>query len=230
MSAPRELDPRDLERLPVFPLPNAVLFPGALLPLHVFEPRYRTLIRDVLAGRRVLGVARLRPGYEAEYYGRPPIFDVCGVGYVEQDAQRPDGRYDVLLRGIGRVRLVEELPPELPYRVFRATPLPDRAPDVSGSETASLAAWKKKLTDLWAQLRPHLPADARDLNALMNGAATAGATADRVAEALVADPDDRQRLLEELDPNERFSRLVLRIDELIDALTPDREISRRTLN
>src|SRR5450432_1488382 len=96
------LGPHDLAALPVFPLPNAVLFPGALLPLHVFEPRYRSLTRDVLAGRKLMGIARLKPGFEGNYEGRPPLFEVCGIGSVTESVERPDGRFDLTLRGLAR--------------------------------------------------------------------------------------------------------------------------------
>src|SRR6266404_2412978 len=75
-------DPDTLAALPIFPLPNCVLLPGGLLPLHVFEPRYRELTRDCLAGHQYMGVARLRPGYESTYYGRPPVFGRFGVGRI----------------------------------------------------------------------------------------------------------------------------------------------------
>ena len=67
-------DPGALTELPIFPLPNCVLLPGGLLPLHVFEPRYRELTRDCLATHHLMGVARLRPGYEQTYYGNPPVY------------------------------------------------------------------------------------------------------------------------------------------------------------
>src|SRR6185295_13942516 len=67
-----------LAALPIFPLPNCVLLPGGLLPLHVFEPRYRELTRDCLAGHQLMGIARLRPGFETAYYGRPPVYEKCG--------------------------------------------------------------------------------------------------------------------------------------------------------
>src|SRR5438445_1440036 len=95
-----------LDALPIFPLPQTVLFPGALLPLHVFEPRYRALTRDVLAGRKLMGVARLKPGFEATYDGRPPVFSVCGVGIVTESVEHADGRFDLTLRGLSRVRIV----------------------------------------------------------------------------------------------------------------------------
>ena len=79
------LSEQDLAALPVFPLPNVVLFPEAILPLHVFEPRYRELVREVLSGRKLMAVARLKPGFEDDYEGRPPVFDVCGVGQQEEE-------------------------------------------------------------------------------------------------------------------------------------------------
>src|SRR5258706_15174261 len=103
MSLP-ELEEQDLAELSIFPLPNVALFPGAALPLHVFEPRYRELVSEVLAGRRIMAVARLKPGFERDYEGRPPVYDVCGVGAVENHNQRADGRFDITLRGLARVR------------------------------------------------------------------------------------------------------------------------------
>ncbi|HEX3850250.1 MAG TPA: LON peptidase substrate-binding domain-containing protein, partial [Polyangiaceae bacterium] len=89
--SPSGLAPEDLAALPIFPLPNVVLFPGALLPLHVFEPRYRELARQVLSGRQLMAVARLKPGFEEHYEGRPPVFEVCGVGSVIDSVAHGDG-------------------------------------------------------------------------------------------------------------------------------------------
>ena len=68
--------------IPLFPLPNVVLFPNVLLPLHIFEPRYRDLVRDALAGDQVIGMVLLRPGYEGDYDGRPPIYSVGCAGLI----------------------------------------------------------------------------------------------------------------------------------------------------
>src|SRR5450432_2501998 len=90
-----------LDALAVFPLPDLVLFPGTLLPLHIFEPRYREMITHVLGGSRVLAVARLRPGFEETYQDRPPVFELCGVGYVVAAEPLEDGRWNIMLRGVG---------------------------------------------------------------------------------------------------------------------------------
>ena len=118
-------DPEALTALPIFPLPNCVLLPGGLLPLHVFESRYRDLTRDCLAGHQLMAVARLRPGYESTYYGRPPVYDRCGVGRIICSEELPDGRFALLLRGVARVEIARELPPERPYRQIEARMLAD---------------------------------------------------------------------------------------------------------
>jgi Lon protease-like protein len=212
---PTELEERDLSELAIFPLPNVALFPGAALPLHVFEPRYRELLHEVLAGRKIMAVARLLPGFERDYEGRPPVFDVCGVGLVVNHSQRSDGRYDITLRGVARVRIVQELPPLRAFRQVRAERIRDSAAD-----PALIAAWQLKLASLWERLAPHLPEQVRDLKALTRGADDASAYADRLAAAMVADPDASQQLLAEPDPAERFRLLTARIQELVDALSP----------
>ncbi|HVJ22087.1 MAG TPA: LON peptidase substrate-binding domain-containing protein [Polyangiaceae bacterium] len=208
------LDERALSALPIFPLPDVVLFPSATLPLHVFEPRYRALTRDVLSGNRLLAMARLKPGFEGDYDGRPPVYEMCGVGQVVKDLQHPDGRYNIVLRGVGRVRIVEELPPEQLYRVVRA----ERVDDELSADPALIPVWKTKLGELWGRLGPHLPESLRDLHELTSEAETAGAYADTLAAAVLADPSEAQRMLEELDPAERLRLLVERVQELSDAL------------
>ncbi len=209
----------------MFPLPNVVLFPGALLPLHIFEPRYRQMVGDLLAGRRRLAVARLKPGFEADYEGRPPIYPVCGVGSVLEHERRPDGRYDILLVGLARVRVDEELPPTLPYRVARASLLPDVA-----SDARAVAAYQRELVTLWTRLAPFLPVQVRDLCQRQAQPESSGAFADRVAAAVIADPDERQALLEELDPGERLCRLLARVHALYSALSVGRSGPGSELN
>ncbi|MGH7405380.1 MAG: LON peptidase substrate-binding domain-containing protein, partial [Candidatus Methylomirabilales bacterium] len=78
--------------IPIFPLPNVVFFPHTLLPLHIFEPRYRQMLADCLTGERWLAVVLLRPGWEAEYYGRPAVYAVAGAGEIVASERLPDGR------------------------------------------------------------------------------------------------------------------------------------------
>ena len=94
--------------LPLFPLPNVVLFPNVFLPLQIFEPRYRQMVADVLEGDRMLGMVLLRPGWEHDYEGRPPVFPIGCLGVVTHLERIPDGRYNLVLRGIERFRIVQE--------------------------------------------------------------------------------------------------------------------------
>jgi hypothetical protein len=208
------LSESDLDAVPIFPLPGVVLFPGATLPLHVFEPRYRAMTRDVLAGRRLMAVALLEPGFEADYGERPPVHGVCGMGRVIREVQYPDGRFDIVLEGIERICIVEELPPDQPYRVVRARRLCDQTSDV-----AVAAAWQRQLAALLGDLERCLPYLATDLRDLTRFTEDAGAYSDRVATAIIAEPDEQQRLLQELDPAERLRALVERLHELLDALS-----------
>lgn len=219
------LEARDLAELAIFPLPNAALFPGAVLPLHVFEPRYRELVREVMAGRQIMGVARLMPGFETDYEGRPPVYEVCGVGVVESCHERHDGRFKITVRGLSRVRIVEEFPPLRAFRQVRAVLL--REPE---APRALIAAWQVKLAALWTELAPHLPEPLRDLKALTRAADDASAYTDRLAAALVADPEASQELLAEVDPAERLRLLTARIQELVDALSPPVAARTRALN
>jgi Lon protease-like protein len=95
--------------LPLFPLPNAVLFPGVPLPLHIFEPRYRAMVRDVeQRDGRLVGMVLLRGDWRREYYGAPDVFPVGCAGRMVNVEPLPDGRYNILLHGLREFRIVGE--------------------------------------------------------------------------------------------------------------------------
>src|SRR5690348_4408413 len=112
----------------LFPLPNLVLFPHVMQPLHVFEPRYRQMTADALAGDRLIALALLRPGWESDYDGKPAIYPVACLGRVVAEQRLDDGRYNILLRGLSRVRVREELPQDRLYRSARVDLLADADP------------------------------------------------------------------------------------------------------
>ena len=137
--------------LPLFPLPNLVFFPQTRLPLHVFEPRYRQLVIDALEGERRLGIVLLRSGWEANYFGAPPLYEVGTIGTIEQAVPLDDGRFNILVRGEGRFRIVDEVKSE-PYRRVNAVEQPQIAAD------AQLAyAQRQWLADLSRQYLEYLP-------------------------------------------------------------------------
>jgi Lon protease-like protein len=106
--------------LPIFPLPDLVVFPGMRVPLHIFEPRYRRLTEDVLAADRKLAIAVLEPGFETDYFDSPPIWQLVATCLIESSRRLPDGRFLLALVGEGRGRVEQELPREdCPYRRAR---------------------------------------------------------------------------------------------------------------
>ena len=96
--------------IPIFPLPNVVLFPGVFLPLHIFEPRYRAMTRDALAADRIIGISLLQPGFEADYEGRPAVYPIGCAGVISHAVRLDDGRYNLVLHGLAKYRIVDEIP------------------------------------------------------------------------------------------------------------------------
>src|SRR5947199_169057 len=112
-------EPEKLDSIPLFPLPNVVLFPRAILPLHIFEERYKVMTADVLCGDRQIAMALLRPGWEKSYYSSPAVEPVVCVGRIVSHERLPDGKYNFLLQGVARARIVREISRDLPYRVAK---------------------------------------------------------------------------------------------------------------
>jgi uncharacterized protein len=192
----------DALEIPVFPLPDVVFFPETLLPLHVFEPRYRRMVADCLAGDGRLAVAMLRPGWERDYHGRPPIFPVAGAGEIIQAEALADGRYNILLDGRSRIRIEAELPGDMPYRRARARRLVEPAADPAAPDLRerllTLRAAYAKLLDALGQGHPDV------VGRLTVAGARPGAVVDRIVSAVVPDAAVRQRILEAVDVGERL--------------------------
>ena len=102
--------------IPIFPLPNVVLFPRMPLPLHVFEPRYRTMVRDAACGPRLIGMVLLRGDWAETYHGRAPIFATGTVGEMVHVEELDDGRFNIVLRGLREYAIVREFDQGRPYR------------------------------------------------------------------------------------------------------------------
>jgi Lon protease-like protein len=211
-----------LHELAVFPLPRVVFFPGTSLPLHIFEPRYRALMRDCLSsGRKAMAVALLKPGYEANYEGRPEMHNICTVGRIEQHEQLPDGRFNLLLKGLCRVQISELPPGDLPYRRARLEVLDGKLNCERVSRdtlttllsTASLvaAAVRRSHPDFSLGVQPDDPPHQ---------------VADTLADRLLADPEARQDLLQTLDVPERIKKLTGYVAGLLGQLESQHTSSR----
>lgn len=186
--------------IPLFPLPSTVLFPRMPLPLHVFEPRYRQMVQDALRGERIIGIALLRSGWEADCLGRPPVYPVGCAGELHHHEVLPDGRYNIMLRGLSRFRLLAEHDGH-PYRLATVELLEDELGDA-----AALAAGRAKLGEAIALasggpavvvVQPELPDDVF-VNAL--------------CQSLPLEPVERQSLLDCACVSERCGRLLEILD------------------
>ena len=172
--------------IPIFPLPNVVLFPNVFLPLHIFEPRYREMVTDALAGDRIIGMVLLRPGYRADYEGRPPVYPIGTAGVITHSEALPDGRFNIVLRGIEKFRITGE-DASRAYRLARIEPVPESAVadrDAIRHERRRLEATLRDMVER-AGNDPRFPpaiADADLVNAL--------------AQYLALEPLERQALLE----------------------------------
>lgn len=127
--------------IPIFPLPNVVLFPHVFLPLHIFEPRYRAMVADALEGDRLIGMVLLRPGWEGRYDGRPPVYPIGCAGVITHHDRLPDGRYNIVLRGLQKFRITGE-DEGRPYRVAR---IEDQHETLAASEREEIGAARRRL-------------------------------------------------------------------------------------
>lgn len=194
--------------LPIFPLPDVTLFPHTLLPLHVFEGRYRAMVMDTLARDRRLCVVKLRPGYEATYAGKPPVHAVAGAGEIVSWERLATGRYNILVRGDARVRLLGELPSDTLYRLVAAERLEERP--AAGDLGPAVARIRTACAALLSALQR--PDDVLD-TALAPGQPP-GVIADRVAAGVVPDGELRQHLLEILDVTDRVEAVADAVEAL----------------
>ena len=205
-----------LERLPVFPLPKAVLLPGELLPLHMFEPRYLDMTRDVLAGDGLLVVAQRDENSESD----PAKFlPVAGLGKVVASKELEGGRYYIVLQGLARVDVSHEIKQERSYREVRADVLFDDGTEREGM----LATLQSQVVALCDRLAEQDGVDSEKIRELPRAADNPGQCADIVAAAFIESPEDRQTLLEMLDPADRLEAVVEHLAGHVVALAGGRE-------
>ncbi len=188
-----------LDAIPLFPLAQVVLFPGGLLPLHIFEPRYRAMLADALRTHGAIAMVRLREGAEPGDDGLAPIENVAGGGVVLEHQPLPNGRSNVILLGQARLEL-EELPFEGPYRRARARVVTERGPLASEEDALAL---HQAIGRLVKAVRRR---DAGFHFETPEGLGAA-AVADLAAHHLIVSPHTRQLLLANPAPRERV-RLV----------------------
>ncbi|MCA9509217.1 MAG: LON peptidase substrate-binding domain-containing protein [Myxococcales bacterium] len=221
--APPPGEPRPLA---LFPLENVVLFPRVRVPLHIFEPRYRQMVRDATGdeGVRAIGMAVVLPSHTAGMSGSPPLFDVGCEGVIEQLEALPSGRFNLVLAGTTRFRIVDEEPSdgERLYRVARVVSVPDSNPE---EDAAGVAAARRDvleaMRDLLARIAPaRIEAFARQQFDRLGDEEFVNSFAQSIDFA----PSEKQGLLEADRVLERYEKLVgllrFRLAELASGHSP----------
>lgn len=201
------------ELLPLFPLPDVVLFPNVFLPLHIFEPRYRKMVADAVASDRMIGMVLLRPGWEREYEGRPPVYPIGCSGVITHVERLPDGRYNIVLRGIERFRIVAEQH-ERSYRLALVDALRDG--DLSAGDREAIRRHRSKLESLLAPTMEKGAADPK-----MPSAMSDEDVVNALAQYLDLEPLEKQALLERQCLRTRAEALVELLEmKMMMARTP----------
>jgi len=203
-----QLPPNFTGVVKLFPLPNLVLFPGVIQPLHIFEPRYRKLLEDAIGSDQLIAMAKLKPdtsdsvGSETD---EPDVHQTICVGKIITHAELPDGRFNLLILGAQRARIIRELATDLPYRLAdvkvvdstkAATHLPDEPV-------------RDKVIDLFQQLVAlDRELDAETIGHLLNDGLPLGLLLDMLTFSCGASLRDQQDILETCDVMERGDKVL----------------------
>lgn len=200
-----------LEHMALFPLPGGVFFPHTRLPLHVFEPRYRAMTEETLADRIPIAVVKLTEPRTRDAAGRPAYHPVGCVGFVTHHQRLPDGRYNILLEGVSRIRVLEERDDSpRPYRVARAVLLAETT-----TSPQLVSAQMNTLQGIIVGLRSAHERLAEALTSTISYAPTPSAVADALASLILSDASARQRVLEELSVSARLDAVTDQLTQLI---------------
>ena len=203
---------RALRRLHLFPLEDVVLFPHSMIPLHIFEARYRKMVRDVLGSNRLVAISLQLEKESLEDGNIPRVANVASVGELVLAQELPDGRFNLVVRGRARIGIDEELLSDEPYRLIAAHEIPDDPADESSDIDEADAALRALVTGL----AESIPDGGELLKHVAAAQDTPAALASVVAASLVSDAKARQRLLETTDVFERLERLSSEVVALID--------------
>jgi Lon protease-like protein len=198
------------DSVPLFPLPNVVLFPRAVLPLHIFEERYRAMTADALRGDSLIAMALLKPGWQRDYYSRPAIEPVVCVGRILTHERLPDGKYNLLLQGVARATIVREIrSSDLLYRIAEL----DRVCETPVMEI-DLTDQRHQLIDIFEHRLRHVSGLVKQFRQMLSSPLPTADVADLVAFNLLDDVPLKQSLLAETDVLRRVGRVISALEAM----------------
>lgn len=189
--------------IPLFPLPNLVFFPNSLLPLHVFEARYRQLVDDIIDSERIIGMVLLKPGWEKNYYDKPEIFSVGCMGRIVSIEVEEDGRSNIVLYGLKRIR-IDEILHDSPYRLARVNLIED----IHGTNEG---AHQKRIFELISRWNSMLGKEYKSHRIVVDFSLSLGTLTDSITPQVVSNVFQMQEFLEE-------AKVVKRADMILEHL------------
>jgi len=192
----------------LFPLPNLVLFPQVVQPLHVFESRYCDLVEDALSSDGLVAMGLLQPGWERDYEGRPQVWPVVCVGQIISHHRLPDGRFNLLLQGTYRAAIQRELAPSTAFRQVEVDRLDDYYP---ASGKAARPALQQRMAELARELLPARSVVCKEVDELLSSQIPLGVLCDVFAYMLGLPLSVKQRLLAEWNVDRRATLLMDRL-------------------
>lgn len=210
-------------RARLFPLPNLVLFPHVVQPLHIFEPRYCDMLADALANDRLIAMALLQPGWEKQYQDRPPIASTVCVGKIISHTPTDDGRHNILLLGGKRGKIIQEIDADQSFRVAELQIIEDLYPLEEEAQRSSLTA---RLQELFMHFVPDGLATQESFKQLLGRQLPLGSLTDTITYALNLPLAIKQQLLAENNVDIRCRILMRCLEQKLksspgDALSTD---------
>jgi len=199
-------------RVRLFPLPNLVMFPHAIQPLHVFEPRYVAMLEDAMQEDQLLAMALLKPGWEADYEARPAVFPATCIGKVVAQTRLPDGTRNLILKGLCRAAIEHELPPAHAYRVADVTVINEQSPASVEQQTRL----SQTLTRRFQRQLSEMASGQEQLAQLLDARLPVGILTDVIAFSLDLATSLKQEFLSEPDAGVRARRLIEVMDQAVD--------------
>lgn len=198
-------------RVPLFPLSTVVFFPNTLLPLHIFEPRYKKMINDVMNSEKIIGMALLKPGWESDYYGNPDVYNVLGMGRIVSSEKFEDGRINIVLYGLERVK-IEEIIEDSPYRVAKVS-------IIENTHGTNEEMYRKHIEELLAKWNFALDEKEKSHRININTGLPLESLTDALATLVLSNVYDKQTLLEEPDVLKRAEALIKELQTRLDIVS-----------
>ena len=197
--------------IPLFPLATVVFFPNTLLPLHVFEPRYRQMVKDIIDGERIIGMVLLKPGWEKSYEGNPEIYSVVGMGRIVNSEPLDDGRFNIVLYGLKRVKIID-IVKDIPYRLARVEILED----VHGTNEN---IYRERIVELILRWNGIIGKEHESHLINIDTRLPLENLIDAIASTSVSNVFEKQELLEEINVQKRAENILTHLEAKVEVIS-----------